>query len=101
MTQQNPIPSVMPIRRSTTAKKLKRAGEFTIADVRMCLSATSNWEKKEKKYVFKNARLRELTKNPYGTIRRYQEIMKNCLKHNNGDAHYVEGIKQYFDFNNP
>ncbi|KAG2242154.1 hypothetical protein Bca52824_096005 [Brassica carinata] len=51
--------------------------------------------------VCKHANLRLLTRSPLITLRCYTEEMRACLKAGNADAHFIEGVKQYFELDQP
>ncbi|KAF8098212.1 hypothetical protein N665_0271s0029 [Sinapis alba] len=77
--------------------KLCRGSEYSIDDVRKCLHASpGSLSSKESRYIYKHARLRKLIKSHIRTLRRYKEEMYVCLKNGNKEAHYIEGIKQFF-----
>ena len=100
MTTHNTIP-VSRIPKSTRLTpyimSLKRAKEYSISDVRRCLNAQPGQiTPTECRRICKHARLRELTKNPLRTLQSYKKEMQICLRHGNREAHYVEGMKQYF-----
>lgn len=100
MTTHNTIP-VSRIPKSTRLTpyimSLKRAKEYSISDVRRCLNAQPGQiTPTECRRICKHARLRELTKNPLRTLQSYKKEMQICLRYGNREAHYVEGMKQYF-----
>ncbi|KAF8083393.1 hypothetical protein N665_0776s0018 [Sinapis alba] len=53
-------------------------------------------QKRSSRYIYKHARLKKLAKSPLCTLRRYKKEMYICLKNGNKEAHYIEGIKQFF-----
>ncbi|WZY78889.1 hypothetical protein YC2023_025273 [Brassica napus] len=50
--------------------------------------------------VYRNLNIHLLTVHPRGALHRYQSLMAKCLASGNLQAHYVQGIKQYFRYNN-
>ncbi|KAG2314773.1 hypothetical protein Bca4012_065580 [Brassica carinata] len=84
-------------RHSPLMSKLIRAKEYSIVDVRQCLYDHSyDITDKECRNVFRHARLRNLSRNRMRNLRGYKYEMEFCLKYGNREAHYIEGIKQYF-----
>ncbi|KAF8118631.1 hypothetical protein N665_0003s0006 [Sinapis alba] len=74
--------------------KLSRAREYSIDDVRRCLHAhPGSLSSKKRRYIYKQARLRELAKNPLRTLRRYKDEMYVCLIYGNKETHYIEEMK--------
>lgn len=78
-------------------RAFRRAGEFSLSDVRRCIYAQpGDIPIKECRVICRNARLRYLTRNPLRTLQSYKAEMEICLDYGNPEAHYVEGIKHYF-----
>ncbi|XP_010495783.1 PREDICTED: F-box protein At2g35280-like [Camelina sativa] len=50
--------------------------------------------------VAKNLSLKPLAMNPLSTLNNYEAVMERCLQNGNAEAHYIEGIKEYFYHNN-
>ncbi|XP_019094558.1 PREDICTED: F-box protein At2g35280-like [Camelina sativa] len=50
--------------------------------------------------VSKELNLKQLAMNPLATVHNYQRLMEKCLQNGNAEAHYIEGVKQYFYHNN-
>lgn len=51
--------------------------------------------------VYRNLNLHPLTVHPPATLNRYHDLMERCLTSGNVHAHYIRGILQYFENNNP
>lgn len=49
---------------------------------------------------FQNLDLGYFSDYPLSTVDNFTELMGMCLKENNPEAHYVEGLKEYFHFHN-
>ncbi|CAH8285165.1 unnamed protein product [Eruca vesicaria subsp. sativa] len=80
---------------------LARVAESSVRDLAPCLlvapiitSAVND------DHVIKNLNLRRQARNPLRTFFRYQKLMKKSLKSDHPAAHYVEGIKQFFIYDN-
>ncbi|KAJ4893786.1 hypothetical protein Rs2_20580 [Raphanus sativus] len=100
MYKHKVIPSWRPkkaVRRTPLMMKLSHAREFSLADVRRCLyDQTGRITMKECRYIFRHARLKTLAKNPLRTLRGYNDELEMCLRYGNKEAHYIEGVKQFF-----
>lgn len=71
-------PTQNPVRRTPFMKALRRAGVYSISDVRF----------------------RYLTQNPLRTLQSYKAEMEIFLEYGNPEAHYTERIKHYFALHN-
>lgn len=49
---------------------------------------------------FKNLDLGYFSDHPLNTLEDHTALMEMCLKENNPEAHYIEGLKEYFHFGN-
>ncbi|CAN7120708.1 unnamed protein product, partial [Brassica rapa subsp. narinosa] len=49
---------------------------------------------------FKNLDLGYFSDHPLTTLEDHTALMEMCLKENNPEAHYIEGLKEYFHFGN-
>ncbi|CAH2064690.1 unnamed protein product [Thlaspi arvense] len=80
---------------------ISRAAESGRLNVRHCMEASMGLAKAtEDKRVHKKLNLRPLAFNPLATLHQYEKLMEKCLENGNAEAHYIEGIKEYFYYNN-
>ncbi|KAG2323902.1 hypothetical protein Bca4012_038243 [Brassica carinata] len=80
---------------------LSRVGSSSVEDIRPCLLVPKNISAAvEDHRVFQNLNLRPQAMNPLVTFFRTRHCLQKCINGDNPAAHYIEGIKQYFIFDN-
>ncbi|KAG2312749.1 hypothetical protein Bca4012_027310 [Brassica carinata] len=78
---------------------LSRVGSSSVEDLRPCLLVSKTISAAvEDNRVFQNLNLRPLARNPLLTFFQARNRLQRCLDGDNPVAHFIEGIKQYFVF---
>lgn len=76
---------------------LSKVAHHSCSDIRVCMQVSPRLTEAVHDYrVYKSLNLRMLAMNPLDTIDNYQPLMEICLRNGNPEAHYIEGIKEYF-----
>ncbi|ESQ33197.1 hypothetical protein EUTSA_v10005441mg, partial [Eutrema salsugineum] len=80
---------------------LSRVAQSSRRDVQQCMTVSSELaEAANDTRVYNKLNLKPLAMNPLTTLNKYKALMVKCLDSGNGEAHYIEGIKEYFYYNN-
>lgn len=80
---------------------LSRVGSASVQAIAPCLTVSKTISSAvEDQRVFKELNIRHQAINPMVTFYRWEHRMAKCLSYNHPVAHYVEGIKQFFVYDN-
>nr|VDD44516.1 unnamed protein product [Brassica oleracea] len=83
------------------AEILARVASSSVEDISHCLTVSRTISSAvQDDHVIKRLNLRPRAMNPMLTFYRYQHLMVKAINSNNPAAHYTEGIKQFFAYDN-
>ncbi|CAN6876937.1 unnamed protein product [Brassica oleracea] len=83
------------------AEILARVASSSVEDISHCLTVSRTISSAvQDDHVIKRLNLRPQAMNPILTCYRYQHLMVKAINSNNPAAHYIEGIKQFFAYDN-
>ncbi|CAN6893554.1 unnamed protein product [Brassica oleracea] len=83
------------------AEILARVASSSVEDISHCLTVSRTISSAvQDDHVIKRLNLRPQAINPILTFYRYQHLMVKAILNNNPAAHYIEGIKQFFAYDN-
>lgn len=101
MTAQNNLSLLESLPQDLLGEILSRVASSSREDIGNCLLVSKTISSAvEDERVFNKLNLRPQTMNPQTTFVQYNSLMDKCIRSDNPAAHYIEGVKQYFVYDN-
>ncbi|CAG7884118.1 unnamed protein product [Brassica rapa] len=98
---QDPLVGIPPAISELLAEILARVASSFVEDISHYLTVSRTISSAlQDDHVIKRLNLRPQAMNPMLTFYRYQHLMVKAINSNNPAAHYTEGIKQFFAYDN-
>ncbi|XP_019085521.1 PREDICTED: F-box protein At2g35280-like [Camelina sativa] len=97
MAQKQKISSLESLPQDLLGDIISKVAKYGHRDIRNCLQVSHELAIAcQDGRVSKNLNLMPLAINPLATLNKYQPLMEKCLQAGNPEAHYIQGIKEYF-----
>ncbi|KAF2588537.1 hypothetical protein F2Q70_00039153 [Brassica cretica] len=101
MSTQNSLSLIESLPQELLAEILARVASSSVEDISHCLTVSRTISSAvQDDHVIKRLNLRPQAMNPMLTFHRYQHLMVKAINSDNPAAHYTEGIKQFFTYDN-
>ncbi|XP_033143300.1 F-box protein At2g35280-like [Brassica rapa] len=101
MSTENSLSLIESLPQELFAEILARVASSSVEDISHCLTVSRTISSTvQDDHAIKRLNLRPQAMNPMITFYRYQHLMVKAINSNNPAAHYTEGIKQFFAYDN-